>query len=254
MTDQELLALDNIGFLPGPNEKEEDFLARVEKTKKKFETGDWIPASHWDWTSHFLHELFNVKPLYICAFYSNRSLTPWQGAASWIEGGELHSIQLRERLRKGHYFGLYDREEILAHEVVHATRSAFTGGKYEEFFAYMTSRKKWRRVLGPIVQRPWEVWPLLVFLLVGVIWEGGFLFATLWIGAGLIRLVQRHSRLKRASDRMHEMVLNARIVRSILFRLTDEEIDHFSSHGSIETYAKVQNSLRWRVIRNYLKG
>src|SRR5690242_3783438 len=103
LTDSELLTLDQMGFIPGPNESEEGFFKRVETAKEKFAKGKWIPESHWDWVRESLDTLFYVKPLYICAFYSNRSLTPWQGAAAWIEGRELSSIQLREKLKKGSY-------------------------------------------------------------------------------------------------------------------------------------------------------
>ncbi|HSX10414.1 MAG TPA: hypothetical protein VLF94_01675 [Chlamydiales bacterium] len=253
MTDEELFALDRAGFIPGPKESEKDFLDRVAQTKENFEKGDWIPASHWSWVRESLNEIFNVKPLYICAFYSNRSLAPWQAAASWIEGRELKAIQLREGLRKGAYLRLYSREEILAHEAVHAARSGFDEDCYEEFFAYMTSEKKWRRVLGPIVQRPWEVWPFLAFVLAGAIWPLAYLGATLWLGVGFGRLITQHLRLRRASEQVFDIVRDTRKTRAIVFRLTDDEIRAFSKREKMEEYAQQQSCLRWRVIKNYLK-
>lgn len=253
MTDQELLGLDRDGFLPGPCESEEDFLNRVKRVKENFENGDWIPASHWNWVRESLDEIFNVKPLYICAFYSNRSLAPWQGAASWIEGRELSSIQLREGLKKGTYLGIYSREEILAHEAVHAARSGFNENRCEEFFAYMTSEKKWRRILGPILQRPWEAWPFLLCVLAGAIWPVCFSGAALWSGMGFYRLIKQHLRLRRASERVFDIVQDLRKTRAVLFRLTDDEIELFSKGEKIKEYAQKQSCLRWRVIRNYLK-
>ncbi len=253
MKDQELFALDKEGFLPGPGEDEKKFLERVCRTKKRFEKGGWIPASHWDWVRESLNGIFNVKPLYIAAFYSNRDLAPWQGAAAWIDGRELNFIQLREGLKKGTYLGLYRREEILAHEAVHAVRSGFNEDRYEEFFAYMTSEKKWRRVLGPILQRPWEAWPFLLCTLGGAIWPACYLGAAVWSGMGFFRLIRRHIRLRRASGRIFEIVQDARMTRAVLFRLTDDEIEKFSKDEKIEDYAERQGCLRWRVIRNYLK-
>lgn len=253
MTDGELFALDKDGFLPGPGENEEHFLVRVKRTKEKFEKEGWIPPSHWDWVREYLDEVFDVKPLYICAFYSNRSLVPWQAAASWIEGRELHSVQLREGLKKGTYLGIYGREEILAHEAVHAVRSAFNEDRCEEFFAYMTSEKKWRRVLGPILQRPWEAWPFLLCILSGVLWPVCFLGAAIWSGIGFCRLIKQHLRLRLAARRVGEVVQDARKTRAILFRLTDDEIEKFSKGEKIEEYAQRQNCLRWRVIKHYLK-
>ena len=255
MTDQDLLLLDKSGFIPGPNENEETFLERVEATKKKYENGQWIPEAHWDWVREYLFELFNVKPLYICAFYSNQNLAPWQGAATWIEGRTLNSVQLREGLKKGVYLGLYRREEILAHEAVHGARSAFNENVSEEFFAYMTSEKKYRRVLGPILKRPWEAWPFMVFAIGGIVWPVLYLCGAIWAALGFYRLIQQHLRLKRAADHIYKRTKDARRTRAILFRLTDEEIEQFSKKQiAIELFAETQDCLRWRVIRTYLRG
>ncbi len=249
MTDRELLALHEEGFVPGPGEDEGAFRARIEDVKKNFQKGGWIPAAHWDWVREYLGRIFDVKPLYICAFYSNRSLAPWQGAATWIEGKRVHSIQLR----KGSYWGLYSREEILAHEAVHATRSGFEGDRYEEFFAYMTSEKRWRRVLGPLFQRPWEVWPFLVAVVGGAFWPVCYLGAAGWMGMGFGRLIRHHRRLKRASERIFEAVGEKRKARAILFRLTDPEIDRLAKGASLAEVE--QDELRWKVIRlAYLMG
>jgi hypothetical protein len=251
MTDADLLTLDKMGFIPGPHEDEKIFLARVEKTKKNFEQGSWIPESHWDWVRQYLDLMYDVKPLYICAFYSNKGLAPWQGAAAWIEGKALNSIQLREGLRKGSYLGLYRREEILAHEAVHAARSGFNEDRFEEFFAYQTSEKKWRRVLGPLIQRPWEVWPFLVAIVLGALWPLFYLAASLWALAGFARLIQRHRQLKRASCQILDFVRDPRRTRAILLRLTDREIEFFAKGINFEKYAEEQTSLRWKVIRSY---
>ncbi len=252
MTDNDLFKLDKEGFIPGPGEEEGPFLARVAKVKENFESGSWIPASHWDWVRQYLGEMFHVKPLYICAFYSNRSLTPWQGAASWIEGRTLVSIQLRTGLKKGSYLGMYSREEILAHEAVHAARSGFDESRFEEFFAYMTSQKKWRRVLGPILHRPWEAWPFLLSLIGGIFFEPFYLGTAVWAGIGFVRLIKQHRILKKAADRLLQIVKDPGITRAILFRLTDEEIERFSDGEDVQKYANVQQSLRWRILRNYL--
>ncbi len=253
MTDADLLALDKIGFIPGPGETEESFLSRVDKAKKYFQSGGWIPPAHWDWVREYLDEMFNVKPLYICAFYSNRGLAPWQGAAAWIEGRALSSIQLRTGLKKGTYLGIYSREEILAHEAVHAARSGFDENRCEEFFAYMTSEKGWRRVLGPILQRPWEAWPFLLSCIAGVFWPPGYLGGAFWAALGFARLCKQHWRLKRAAATLFKRTGDARTTRAILFRLTDEEIEKFSKGVDLQAFADKQLCLRWRIIRNYLK-
>jgi len=245
MTDDYLLALDKIGFIPGPDEDEASFLLGVNETKARFDSGDWIPESHWHWVREHLGAMFNVKPLYICAFYSNRNLTPWQGAASWIEGRALHSIQLKNKLRKGTYLGIYSREEILAHEAVHAVRSGFNEDRYEEFFAYMASSSRWRRVLGPIVERPWEIYPFLIFSFCGTLFPYLYWASLLWVSMGFLRLLKRHRTLKKALSRVKSL--------KVLLRLTDREIEIFAKGQDIQAYASAESSLRWRVLRHYLQ-
>lgn len=250
MTDLDLFALNQEGFIPGPGEEEALFLARVAETKRKFNEGAWIPESHWNWTREYLSQLFDVKPLYICAFYSNRKLAPWQGGASWIEGRALHSVQLR----KSSWLARLSREEILAHEAVHAVRCGFQEDGYEEFFAYMTSEKQWKRVLGPILQRPWEAWPFLLLIAGGIVWPVCYLGAAIWSGIGFCRLIRRHNRLRKAAAWILKKIKDPRLARAVLLRLSDEEIEAFSRSKDVEAYAKRQTCLRWKIIQNYLKG
>ena len=89
LSDTELLSLNSQGFIPGPDETEEIFLKRIAALQAVFEKGEWIPRPHWDWVRAHLKEIFDFEPHSLPAFYSNRGLTPWQGAASWIENGKL---------------------------------------------------------------------------------------------------------------------------------------------------------------------
>jgi len=240
MTDEELLRLNGEGFFPGPNETEEQFVARVAEVHRRAEKiRDPIPSSHWDWVRLHLQQLFDFSPRCLPAFYSNRSLMPWQGAASWTQGGKLVAVQLRKALQKGSFLRIYQREEILAHEAVHAARASFEESRWEEFLAYMTSEKKWRRVLGPIVQKPWEVWPFFVGCMLGPVWPVMFLGAAFWAGIGFIRLVRCHRILKRVAEK-----LNGKNVRAILVRLTETEIERLSIGQEVG-----DESLRWRLLR-----
>jgi hypothetical protein len=251
MTDWELLALNKIGFIPGPGESESDFSERVSRTKKNFEKRNSIPPAHWDLPKETLLHTFDVNPLYICAFYSDKNLTPWQGAATWIEGSEIHSVQLRTSFSKGSFLGIYSRSEILAHEAVHAARCAFQEDRFEEYFAYMTSSKKWRRVLGPILKEPWEAWPFLICMTLGVFFPSAFLAAVLWIFSGFVRLIKGHRTLAAAYQVIFDQVKDHNKTRAILFRLTDREIERFAKGEKIERYNPKLHDLRWKIIQNY---
>ena len=250
MTDEELLELNSQGLIPGPKESEEDFLSRVRRGMIR-EEKDWIPRAHLEWTALHLKEVFDFSPVCLPIFYSNRSLAPWEGAAAWIENGRVSSIQLREGFKKGSYLWLYKRDEVIAHEAVHAARCAFNEEKFEEFFAFLVSEKKWRRVLGPLLKRPWEIWPFFICAFVGVFFGEAMLLwgAFLWASMGFWRLARRHRQLRGASEAVLEVVGGDRKTRAVLFRLTDEEILRFSKGKSVAEYAGRQECLRWRLIR-----
>lgn len=249
IADVELLDLNSKGFIPGPSESEEDFLKRIAAIQKTFAQSEQIPFAHWDWVRIFLKKVFDFEPYCLSAFYSNHSLMPWQGAAAWIEGNTLVSIQLREAFKKkSSYLGVYKREEILAHEAVHAARSAFQEPQNEEFFAYMSSEKKWRRVLGPIFVRPWEIWPFFLSIAIGSFFSFAYFIGACLSMVGFYRLIRQHGRLKRASRQILRYVKQADVVRAILLRLTDAEIVLFSKGENIEDYRRRQRCLRWRLI------
>lgn len=242
------------GFIPGPNESDDEFFERVACTKEKFQKGSWLPESHWHFARESLDAIFNVKPLYICAYYSNRNLAPWQAAASWINGKSLDRIQLRTKFKKGSFLG-YSRDEILAHEAVHAMRSGFTYSRFEEFFAYMTSTRKWRRILGPIVQKPWEVWPLLLFSLCSLFSPIFYFFISLWLSVGFARLVRMHWILRIVGNRLNAIVQDACKARAVMLCLSDAEIMTFYKKNNIVPFVLSQNCLRWQMIKKgYMNG
>lgn len=263
MEDATLLELSEQGFIPGPQETEEAFIARIERMKSAYESQtERLPQAHWDWVKLHLESRFGFQPTFVTAFYSDAHLTPWQGAAIWLEENGFPLIQLRTALRKGSYLGLYRREEILAHEAVHAARAAFLQSRFEEFFAYMTAENRVRQVLGPIIDRPWEVWPFIICLGSGSLaslgigtWEGAdlisllsYLLAFVWLGLGLIRLIRGHWLLQKASQQLIQMGCSDSLARTVLFRLTDEEIQKLAKGEPILK----RDSLRERLVRSLL--
>ncbi len=241
LNDTELLQLNASGFIPGPLETEEIFLQRVAIIKEK---ESQIPRAHWDWVRVHLHEIFGFSPECLPAFYSNKGLSLWQGAATWIEDG-VPTVQLKEAFRKGSFLG-YSRDEILAHEAVHAARSAFDEPRSEEFFAFFVSEKWWRKMFGPIVQRPWEVWAFGITLILSF-WSG--ILAAICVGIGFWRLLLCHRRMRFAGRKLLQAVGDPKKARAVLFRLTDKEIELFSKGADVFEYAKNQTCLRFRLIR-----
>jgi hypothetical protein len=246
--------LNREGFIPGPLETESSFLKRVEQMKKRFQEEKDLSRADFEWVRCHIQELFDFKPHFFPLIYSNDSLPFWQGGATWIEEGNVITVQLRKGFQKGSYLG-YSRDELVSHEWVHAARAAFNEDRFEEFFAYLASEKWWRRAVGPIIRRPWEAWPFLIGLSLGLFSPWGILASTLWMIGGLIRLIRGHRTLRKASNALMSLVQDKKIARAILFRLTDQEISLFAKGIDVISYGRNQKELRWQVILlAYFKG
>lgn len=244
---KKVIGLAKEGFIPGPKESEEAFIERAEMTKKEA-IEKKIPFSHLDWPKETLKELFDINPSFLPIFYSNHSLFFWQGAASWVgENGEI-LIQMRKGFQKGSYFG-YSRDELIAHEAVHAARCAFDEPQFEEFFAYFTSEKWWRKILGPMIQRPWEVWPLWFFCSLSFFSSWAAFFVSCWVGLGAIRWVRNFWTLRSAFLQILKEVKEEKVARAILVRLTDEEITLFAKGQNVVAYGAEKKELRWQLLQ-----
>ena len=248
MTNEELLSLNANGIIPGPLDNEESLRQRATFLKTRALEQNALSQEDWEGAHERVYALFDCKPIHLPAFYSNRSLTPWQAAASWIENGQLIAIQLRKSLQNKPYFG-YQKEEILAHEAIHAARSGFSEPLFEEFFAYCACKNKWRKTFGPFFRKPWEAWPLLFFLVAGIFSPLFYIGALSYLTGGLIRLYQIHHRFKRASSHLQKWAKDSTKVLPLLFRLTDAEITKFASGEDLKSYASKQKCLRWRLIQ-----
>lgn len=279
--DEDLLSYNIRGFLPGPEEKEEDFLKRVSSLEElsgdpqkffsgssPFPTEDRVRRHHWDLKRTDLKKIFQVSPDWLFAFYHNKKLPFWQAGATWIvedpsKNVKLALLQFRKGLKKGSYLGLYALDEILAHEAVHAVRMAYNEPIFEEHLAYLTSSSTIRRIFGSLFQKPVEF--ILLFLFMSGICFGIFtdsvwteaytLFRVSYslllglISISLVRLGFRHFRFINAYKKLQKITTDP---FAVLLRLTDKEILHFSKISVDEMkktiHEEKEKSLRWRVI------
>lgn len=288
ISDERLKELNYRGFIPGPLEKQEDFLNRVvasetlfleplhffsEEERKNFSLRSKVKKPRWSWSRSTLLHLFDFSPDALFAFFDNHSLPFFQGGATWIlekEQGRIRVplIQVRSSLEKKALFNLYTLEEILSHEAAHAARIAFDEEKYEEIFAYLTSSSFLRRIIGPLFSSSSQVTFFLILLTGMVLFQIGSLFAHLWffsfgyllfgffLGSYICmifgKLFWKRRVLKKAANNLFSIVKDKKTVRYILFRLTDEEIDQFASFSPARIVEYVQRSrkesLRWKMI------
>lgn len=286
-TDEQLLDFNRQGLIPGPEESEIDFLKRCNyclnlKATIHSQLSQDIPFLHEDHAStDFLKdafpktkELYDIQPSWIPVFFSNYKLSPWHGGCAWIFQQDDYSptgafFQLRQEFRNSKtYLKFYQRDELIAHELVHVGRMMFQEPKFEEILAYRSSDSLFRRFFGPIIEAAWEsalfVFVLLfIFILdlsVIVMGRPEYYQAILWmkliplalvIGA-FLRLAIRQKQFKACLKQLEEVVGDHQKANAIALRLQDKEMIAMGKweKEQILNYAKQsgETSLRWKII------
>ncbi len=217
MEAKELLTLFQRGLIPGPTEKEEDFLSRVKAHPPLIEWEKVKPLpSQWG---------FSVD--WVPLVYSSQKLLPWEGALFWVTKEKSH-IQLHPKLQSRSLWG-NSLQDILHHESIHAAREAFNEPQFEEFLAYLTASSPWKRFLGPLFQRGWEfpLFTLSLFFLPYTVPIPLFFF---------LRLFYKHWVLSRVKKK---------VSLPVLICLTDREIKACSR----ARFPLSEGSLREKLIR-----
>lgn len=293
ITDDELLKLNRQGLIPGPDETEEAFLARVSyclelQSQCASADGSGLPPCERSEECIALlaeaypltQSLYDIAPSWLPVAFSNYRLAPWHAGCAWIFQVDENSptgafLQLRKRFRgtnKG--FSLCKRNELIAHEVAHVGRAMFEEPRFEELLAYRSSHLAWRRWLGPIVQTAWEsglfalILMLILMLDLFLIFTGQHatyellfwakLIPVAMVFAAVVRLGRRHRAFNRCLANLKLVCKKREDADALIYRLTDHEIETFatSTPEAIIAYAGESEklSLRWRVIEAaYLK-
>lgn len=284
LSDAELLSLNQQGLIPGPNETESEFIKRANyclnlKNILASELGlpqpvdSEIAKKLIQDASPITKQLFNISTEWAPIIFSNHKLALWHGGCAWIfqqseETPTAAFFQLRRVYETStRYLGIYDRQELIAHESAHVGRMLFQEPKFEEMLAYTTGRSLFRRMFGPIIESPWEVVLFALALLFSfaadfsaAIFGGYQLYnVALWlkvppliiIGCGLVRLWIRHQQFSRCLKKLQGMFGNEK-ANWIIYRLTDKEILALGKMNvkDITHYISSQkeSSLRWRLL------
>lgn len=288
LSEKDLLAYNHAGLIPGPNESEPDFMERANYCfNLKNQISEVLPndlpfsLSEVQTTDENLQRgcersqyFYDVFPSWVPLFFSNYKLPFWHGGCAWIFQQKQDSptsafFQLRQNFRKSKkYLGMYDRDELIAHELSHVGRMKYEEPKYEEILAYRSSKSLFRRFFGPIIQSSYESTIFLLVLMFVVITDFfsiyhefenwiylsfiGFLLVVGMVSYGLIRLCIRQTRFKNCLDKLKKVFFNRQQAEAVIYRLTDKEIFSFSrmSTDEIIHYAKEQKNqnFRWKVI------
>ncbi|WP_213105399.1 hypothetical protein [Candidatus Protochlamydia amoebophila] len=275
------------GFIPGPEESEVNFKQRVafcENLKQKFirNTELDIPFDESDLASQVIvqeaaeetKQIYGIAPHWPPLFFNNYQLAPWHAGCAWIfrldeQTPTAAFLQLRAQFKERlNYLGIYNRKELLVHELAHVGRMMYTEPQFEEILAYQSSHSRLRRFLGPIVQSSKE--SLLFILLLGVILVtnlallmtdislattfmlGLQLIPIFFVGLALGRLFRKQYLINRCRKVLENHLPNKQVANHFLYRLLDSEIRIFacSSRTEMQTFIQNQavNNFRWKFL------
>ncbi len=288
ISDEQLLEFNKKGLIPGPSEDCYHFLFRArhclrfsndieaffhsENKCLPFCSNDNVPKEKCRKSLTRTQEHYDCSPEWAPTFFSNEGLAYWHGACSQIsslgEDNPLVYIQLRKAFRNSeYYFGIFSREDVLAHEYAHIGRMAFEEPKYEELIAYRCSTSWLRRWLGALVLSPIETWIFVISLFSFILIDYLLLLTgnlnlydkLTWLKViplcmaafASYRLFAIQKTFLATLNHLKELLGDAN-ANAVIYRLTDDEIDSFAEMmpHSILQYAQENrsHSLRWRLL------
>lgn len=251
---KQLAQLNRQGLFPAPGQADEAFWAKV----------DDVASSPLNRPPPSLLTGFDIAPSWVPLKEGNEGIRLWEGAALWQqETGRGFVLPLIQISPRGHRF--CSRDELIAHESVHAVRADFKEEQFEEVLAYATSSKAWRRWLGPLFRNPREAIGFL-WTVVGSVASQVFALAVestsawliipwlplLFIFFALGRLWNTQQQFKRCRENLRLALKDPDQAMAVLLRLSDREIRSFSrmEPQRIREWVDTEQreNLRWQMI------
>ena len=242
-----ILRADEAGLLMLPGESEAAFRERLRVMEKELAALDSetaalpsVPAAVRERAQQIVAKLYGIVPEWAAALYSTGETGHFSAGVTGLTDNRTPVIFLSGALeRKARHRG-YTAEETLAHEMVHAARSAFPDSVYEEYFPCQVHASRFRRTAGNFF-RSWHV-PVLFF--------GGLCAAVLHPAAVvlplflLLREMQLRRRIRRAAETLRGAGLKP---EPVLLRLSDREIQRLSG-GALPDFMLDGASVRREVL------
>lgn len=279
-----LLSLDDRGIFPAPGETQEQFMdyvrhlrdsysviyAALEKGKSLdaivgFKIGEGIPI-----TSEVLSEaeeenrqLFDFQINWVPAYFLSKGLGAIWGGCTVVTDTNLALFFIRKDFREKQQWFIYNRRELMAHELCHVARSRLNDPEFEEHFAYMTAGSSLRRFMGNCFRAELDAFIFIVpvFILLAIQLLNAFMGLRIpeypfWLLAlaGPMYLIIRNILTRRTFLRAEENLRQGGISkpRAVLFRCTREEIREIAASNPVEVitylYKKAETELRFRLI------
>ena len=165
-----LQKLDDNGCFAGVGESFEDFKKRLVQEREiiekfdsdiasgeevqifddiKVKKDDLIGKNIIHEAAKVTQELYDFKINYLPGFFLNKDIgLLWGGCSIYDESTSQRIFLIRKNFKNSRKWFIYDRCELLSHELCHSARQILSDRKVEEFFAYQTSKSALRRYIG----------------------------------------------------------------------------------------------------------
>lgn len=282
-----LIAMDDMGIIPSQGEDADAFARRVTHLRDSYlafdqdfnsrrgqffnefapASAERIPPDILEEAAEVTKELFDFSIDWVPAFFLSKGLGFIWGGCTLVDEKGVSVFIIRKNFAKKQRWFIYNRSELLSHEICHVARAPLEDDRFEEHFAYMTAHSPFRKYIGNCFQddRDAVLFVLPVFLLLAVqiakfIFNVNIPSIFFWILAFawplyllLRNAISRHIYFK-AFDALKKIGLKK--PRSILFRSTSCEINEIAKfadnpdglRGFID--AKAEKELGWRIIKH----
>jgi hypothetical protein len=280
-----LVALDEMGLIIAPNESSEAFAERLETLKNrlddhkeqvqskpfyeiegmKFKSENVIPKNDFQPCLQLTEKLFRFSMNWVPGFYQNSQPSFLFGGCCYTSEPDFYSFfQVRQSFKTKPTWFFYHRDELMSHEMCHVARGGIVAKKYEEFFAYKTSKKKIRKAIGSILYSQIDTYLILALSLCmpavqfyNINYSATNPISLLpFIGAFIALLCFYIIRGIRLNKNYKSALKNLEPIfgensQAVLFRCNDQEIDQFAKTTPEEistTLKKYSKETRWQII------
>lgn len=226
---------------------------------------DRIPAELFAEAHDITEALYGFRAEWVTGFFLDpRCSLLFGGCAYYFYPDFFALFIIRDSFRRRRRWLIYQRDELLAHELCHVGRVGLGSLRFEEIVAYQTASTTFRRATGGIFQGPQDTYLFLAstLLLLGGQMLRTFVWAALpgwpfwallaavagWLGIRHLRLMRQFAR---AGQRL-ALAYGAVSARRLIFRCSDADVAALAacpSAAAVQAWVerRAEQSLRWSV-------
>ena len=135
------------GIIPGPQENWLDFEKRALYLLNLTENEDLKDSLD------IVEDIFQMRPSWVSCCYTKKGLTLLEAAATFIDDDYRVKIHIKPYFLQRKRLLFYKKNEIIAHEMIHAIRAVFEEPVFEEFLASRVFKSFWRRFFGSLIEK-----------------------------------------------------------------------------------------------------